>query len=232
LTRTYKNTIADRLHKPRQLINATTADAEIQELVAFYGYSEAEMANGQRLHDAAVQAVAARAAAVGARGQAVTRTQAAEREARDTYQALSSIARAMFPHGSSERATLGITGPMPVETPAFVAAAATLYSNAGQHERLGAALAQHGGDQAAFQRGQEALLAFQRALHEQDRAKGNAVHATAAQREALDALGRWAAQYAKIARTALRKRPELLRALNLHRRTARPAAQEGGSAAG
>jgi hypothetical protein len=126
---------------------------------------------------------------------------------------------------------LGITGPTPAETPAFMAAATTLYSNAGQLERLGSALAQRGCDRAAFQRGHEALLAFQRALHEQDRAKSNAVHATAAQRDALDALSRWTAQYAKIARIALRKRPELLRALNLHRKPGQPATQDAVSTA-
>lgn len=124
------HSVANLLNAAQLAISNTLGDAEIQGLVAAYGYSAARLHEGQQLHETAVRATNAQAAAAGAQREATAGVKAAEQEARDAYQALAQVARAALRLDKARLAILGIVGPMPKSTASFLAAAYLLFDNA------------------------------------------------------------------------------------------------------
>ena len=208
-------TIPRRLSAAQLVIANTLANPDIQERVAARGYTAGEMAEGQRLWNAASQAVDAQAAAAGAQRLATERAHLAEQRARASYQALVQTVRAVFPPQSAQRKALDIAGPTPDTTAAFISAATTLLNNALGIPEITAVLARYGYDAATLQADRDVILAYQQAVHAQALAMSAAKQATRVQVEALEALHRWVAQYLKIAKIALRSQPELLKALGV-----------------
>lgn len=208
-----KTTIPGQLSNAQLVINNTLADTAIQELVAARGYSATEMAAGQALCETAIEAVDAQAAAAGAQRLATEHARAAEQQAREVYQGLAQTVRAIFPPNSPQRKTLELTGPTPTETTAFLAAATTLFNNALAIPEIATVLTKYGYGATTLRKERDDILAFQRAVEAQTLAKSNAQRATSLQVEALAALQRWVSQYLKIAKIALRKEPDLLKAL-------------------
>jgi len=208
-------TIAGQLRAASQLIANTRMNIEIQALVATRGYGEQAIAEGQRLYDAAVQAVDVQNARAGALRQATEQVRVSERDARAAYQALAQTVRALFGPNSHERKALDLHGRTPDSTTAFLGAAATLFNNALNLSEIGKTLALYGYDQAALLRGRNIVQRYEELLQQQAGARSSAMHATSAQAAALEELYRWTAQYAKLARIALRERPDLLLALGI-----------------
>jgi len=207
--------ISDRLNAAQVAISNTLADAELQALVAGFGYTAEKLAAGQQLSDRARAAVNAQTAAAGAGQQATAHLRAADAAARDAYQALAQVARAAFAKDKAQLAGLGLTGRMPHPTAAFLAAAYTLFDNAAGV----AALAAFGYDSARLTGERAKIAALDAANQAQEAAKGAAQQATRDQDAALAALADWLAQYRKIARVALRGKPQLLEKLGVTVRT-------------
>lgn len=210
-----KKSIASRLQAAQLAIGNTLANAEVQALVAEYGYDAARMAEGQQLYEAAVDAVNARAVAWGAQLQATDEARAAERVARDAFQALSAVARAVFVSDPTWLVALGLTGPTPRPRYKFLTVARILFDNALASEEIGAQLARYGYDRDRLESEQAKIVILRQLDAAQDAAKAAAQQATEAQTEALDALQAWLAQYLKIARVALRGREQLLEMLGI-----------------
>jgi hypothetical protein len=208
-------TIAGQLAAAQLVIENTLANPGILERVAARGYTATEMAAGQRLHRVAVAAVDAQAAAAGAARHTTERADAAEKQARASYQELVQTVRAVFPANSSQRKSLEVVGAMPVDTAKFIAVATTLFNNALNVTEISAVLARYGYEEKALRRERELIAAYQQALQAQASAKSAAKLATRAQREALTEMQQWVAQYTKIAKVALRSQPELLKALGI-----------------
>ena len=85
--------IAERLNAAQVAISNSLADAEIQSLVAGYGYAPAKLNEGQALYAAALAAVAAQKSAAGGQRQSTQELAEAEKSARDAYQSLAKAAR-------------------------------------------------------------------------------------------------------------------------------------------
>jgi hypothetical protein len=210
-----KTTIAGQLAAAQLIIENTLARPAIFERVALRGYNAVEMAEGQRLHRAAVDAVDAQAAAAGAALLATDQAQSAEKEARDAYQRLAQTVRAIFPAQSSQRKALEIVGRTPQNIAGFIAVATTLFNNAINLPEITIVLSRYGYSVETLQQERELLITFQRAVQAQAGAQSAAKQATRAQTVALTALQRWVAQYTKIAKIALKTQPELLKALGI-----------------
>ena len=213
------------LNAAQLAINNSLGDAEIQDLVAAYGYSATRLNEGKQLHDTAVLVCNAQAAAAGAQREATARVKAAEKDARDAYQALAQVARATLRLDKAQLATLGIVGSMPKPTAGFLAAGYLLFDNALAVTAMRDLLAGYGYDQARLQSERAKIVAFDQANQAQEAAKGAAQQATRDQEAVLATLGGWLAQYKRIVRVALRGKKELLEKLGLPVRSRRPRAK-------
>ncbi len=214
-----KSTIAEQLNAAELAIRNSLAEAEIQALVSDYGYSAEKLDAGRLLFEAARAAVSAQETAAGAQQTATEALESARQGAYDAYQALAKVARATL--SPAALSGLGLAGSMPRSTAAFVTAAGTLFDNAAALP----VLADFGYDAARIEKEHARLAAFNQANRKQEVAKGVAQQATAEQDVALEALNKWTAQYLKIARVALREKPQLLEKLGVVARTSPTAAQ-------
>jgi hypothetical protein len=213
--------IAERLNTAQVAISNSLADAEIQSLVAGYGYSLAKLNEGKSLYDSALAAVTAQKSAAGAQKQASQELDEAEKSARDAYQSLSKVARAIFKDDKARLTALGLTGAAPRSTAGFLASASALFDNAAAAPALG----EYGYDTSRLESERAKIAAFDLANQRQEAAKGAAQQATREQDAALTSLDAWRAQYIKISRVALREKPQLLEKIGVPARTAKTAAQ-------
>jgi len=215
--------IAERLNAAQVAISNSLADAEIQSLVAGYGYAPAKLNEGQALYAAALAAVAAQKSAAGAQLQATQELVEAEKSARDAYQALAKVARAIFKDDRARLTALGLTGAAPRSTAGFTASAPALFENAAGAPTLAA----YGYDAGRLAEERAKIAAFDLANQKQEAAKGAAQQASREQKTALASLEAWRAQTIKIARVALRGKRQLLEKIGVPARTSpRPAPKQ------
>lgn len=212
-----KKSIAERLNAANVVIMNSLNDAEIGALVAEFGYPPEVLHAGRALYESALAAVNAARAAAGAQESASAALFEVQKEARGAYQDLAKTARAVFRGDRSTLTALGLTGNMPLSTAGFLAAARTLFENAGRQEGLAA----YGYGAEKLVRESAKIDAFEAADLKQEAAKGSAQQATREQDAALAALDAWRAQYVKIARVALRGKPQLLEKLGVIARSPR-----------
>ena len=213
--------IAGQLNARQLAISNSMSDPEIQGLVAQFGYPADKVNEGKALYDCALSAVNAEKAAAGAQQESTHVLEQAEESARDAYQALAKVARAVFLKDKSQLNALGLPGTMPLDTAGFLAAAYTLFDNA----RTLPALADYGYNSPKLQSERAKIAAYDTANQQQEAAKGAAQQATREQDSALQALNDWTAQYLKIAKVALSGKPQLLEKLGVLARTSKTAAQ-------
>jgi hypothetical protein len=214
--------IAGRLNAAQVAISNSLADEEIQSLVAGYGYSPAKLNEGKAFYETALAAVTAQKSAAGAQKQSTQELAEAEKSARDAYQSLSKVARAIFKTDKARLTALGLTGAAPRATAEFLASAASLFDNA-----AGApSLADYGYDAERLASERTKIAAFDLANQKQEAAKGAAQQASREQVAALTSLEAWRAQYIKIARVALRGKSQLLEKIGVPARTAQRAARK------
>ena len=221
MTNKPKTSIAEQLNTAQLAISNSLADPEIQALVAQFGYTAIKLGDGRDLYDNALVAVNNQKAAAGNQQEATQTLAQTEKSARDAYQALAKVARAVFAKDKAQLETLGLNGSEPNSTAGFIAAAYTLFDNA---QSL-TALANYGYDTNKLQGERDQITAFDTANQQQEAAKGAAQQATREQDTALQALNEWTAQYLKIAKVALRGKKQLLEKIGVIARTSKTAAQ-------
>ncbi len=214
-------TNADQLNKAQLAITNSIGDPEIQSLVAQFGYPADKLGDGKDLYDAAQAAVNAQKAAAGAQQQATSTLTQAEKSAKDAYQALAKVARAVFARDKAQLSTLGLTGNTPHTTAGFLTAAYTLFDNA---QGL-TPLADYGYNAAKLTGERAKIAAYDSANQQQEAAKGAAQQATREQETAMQSLNEWTSQYLKIAKVALRSKKQLLEKIGVTARTSKTPAQ-------
>jgi len=212
--------IAEELNIAQVAINNTLGDAEIKALVAGFGYTTAKLNKGKALYTTALEAVNATKGGRGSQKGATAALKAAKKDAHDAYQALAQVARAGLSPADLE--ALGLIDKEPRETSNFIAAGYTLFDNA----LTVPALTEFGyeADRLAAERAK--IEAYDQANQTQEAAKGTKQQATAEKDVALAALNDWVAQYLKIARVALRGKPQLLEKIGIAARTSKTKAQQ------
>jgi hypothetical protein len=210
-----RSSIADLLHAAQVAINNTQSDAEIAARMTAYGYDAARMNEGKQRWAAAQAAVNQQTATEGTQREQTAQLRCCEQEARDAYQSLAKVARAVFPRHASQLATLGLTGRTPVNMAGFLTAATTLFDNALNNAQIKTTLASYGYDEAKLQSERAKIAACDAASQQQESAKGASQQATQERDAALKALNDWLSQFIKIARVALRDKPQLLEKMGI-----------------
>jgi predicted pyridoxine 5'-phosphate oxidase superfamily flavin-nucleotide-binding protein len=212
-------TTAQQLNAAQLAITNSLADPEIKAAVAQYGYTTAKLNAGKALYDKALLAVNAQKSGKGDQKTATADLKAAEKDARDAYQAAAKVARATL--DKDGLAKLGLTGKEPRGTAGFIQASYTLFDNAASSGLL----ADFGYNETRITAERDKIKAFDIANQAQEMAKGAAQQASQDQEAALKVMNDWVAQYLKIAKVALRGKKQLLEKIGVTVRTSKTAAQ-------
>ena len=220
-----KQSIAEQLTAAQMAISNTRAEAEIRAVMEQYGYGPERIEEGWTLYVAASRTFNAQAVAAGAQRDATQSVKDAQAQARDAYQALAQVARAVFVADKDRLAALGVTGRMPATTAGFLTSGYRLFENALAVEDIKTALTGYGYDEAKLQAERARLVAFDQANQTQEAAKGAARQATQEAEAALRSLQTWMSQFVKIAKVALRDKRQLLEKLGIAVRTTKTPAQ-------
>lgn len=219
-----KQSTAEQLNAAQIAISNSLTDPQINSAVAQYGYPMAKLNAGKALYEAALAAVNAQKSGQGDQRNSTANVKAAEKAARDAYQAAAQVARAAL--SKEDQTTLGLTGKEPRDIAGFLQAAYTLFDNAASTGLL----TDYGYDEARLAAERAKIAAFDTANQTQELAKGAAQQATQEQDAALAALNDWLAQYLKIAKVALRGKPQLLEKIGVTARSSKTAAQRAAPA--
>ncbi len=217
-------TTAQQLNAAQLAIANSLADPEIKAAVAQFGYTTAKLNAGKALYDKALVAVNAQKSGKGDQKTATADLKAAEKDARDAYQAAAKVARATL--DKDGLAKLGLAGKEPRDTAGLIQAGYTLFDNALDSGLL----ADFGYDEVRIKAERAKVAAFDAANQAQEMAKGAAQQATQDQDAALAKLSDWVAQYLKIAKVALRGKKQLLEKIGVTARTSKTAAQRAAPA--
>jgi hypothetical protein len=220
-----KASVAVQLNAAQVRLCNSASDAEIQGLVGAYGFTPQKLAEGQAAYNTARTKVNEAVALAGARRQCSEYADKAATVARTTYQGLARVARAVFVRQPGVLQRMGLTGPMPRALPAFSKAAFTLFNTTNYTEAMRTKLAAHGYTDSKLSTERSKLEDFDLALRQAKTAKGAAQQATKDQEQALQALREWVAMYGKVARVALRERPQLLEKIGILSRSSKTPAQ-------
>jgi len=212
-------TTAQQLNTAQLAIANSLADPEIKAAVAQFGYTTAKLNAGKKLYDVALAAVNAQKSGRGSQKTATADLKAAEKAARDAYQAAAQVARATL--DKDGLATLGLTGKEPRNTAGFIQAGYTLFDNAADSGLL----SDFGYDETRLAEERAKIEAFDQANQAQEMAKGAAQQATQDQDAALTKMNEWVAQYVKIAKVALRGKKQSLEKIGVTARTTKTTAQ-------
>jgi len=218
--------MSEQLAAGQLLIDNTLANEDILDLVTAFGYTSAKMSEGRALYETAEAAVKLQTGKMGRQQEATEAMVQAEAMARDAYQALAKVARAVFSQQPSQLGMLGLTGPTPKNIAGFLTSAYTLFDNAVDLS----VLADYGYTAEKLQTEREKIEDLKNANEQQERAKGVAQEATAAQEIAMKNFNDWVAQYRKVAKVALRGNKQMLEELGIAARTSPTAAQRAGVA--
>ena len=170
-----KQTIAQELNAGQLAISNSLSDPEIQSLVAQFGYPADQLNHGKALYDCALSAVNAEKAAAGAQQESTRLLTQAEKCARDAYQSLAKVARAVFSKDKAQLNALGLNGNTPKDTAGFLASAYALFDNA----RTLPALADYGYDSVKLQseRGEDRRLRYRQPATRSCQRRGTTVYA-------------------------------------------------------
>ena len=218
-------TIASQLNAAQVAISNSLSDAGMLKLLAEYGYNAARIKEGQKLYEAARQAVNSHKTLSGEQQFKTSEVNRITKGAYDAYQALAKVARAVWLHEPAKLAALGLQGKMPKTTAGFLTAAYTLFDNAVANDTAAQSLAAYGYTRSKVAAEKAKIMAMDKMNQLQEAAKGDAQDAARSQQLALRELGEWLARFIKIAKVALRNKRQYLEKLGVLARGAKTRAQ-------
>jgi hypothetical protein len=224
------HSIASQLNAAQVAISNALADARVVAMLSQFGYTAAKIKEGQKLYQAARLAVNAHKTMSGEQQYKTSEVKKITKNAYDAYQALAKVARAIWQHDKPKLAALGLHGAMPRSTAGFLNAAYTLFDNAAKGEAAAdksgtEELAEYGYTRAKLAAERAKITALDRMNQAQEAAKGEAQNAGRDQQAAIRALNQWLAMFTKIAKVALRTKPEYLEKLGILARSSKTKAQ-------
>jgi hypothetical protein len=204
---------ANLITESAELIGTIRADAEIAAIMGERGYSVERLDEGSALQAAAQSAFNTRQTALAEQKQATANLQAKETEARRTYQDFRETARAIFTT-DAERVYLGLKGEVKKDLEKFITQARASYDGAKAAPYI-TKLASYGFPLTSITAAIAGLDQLEAANTAQNQAIGAAKGGTSSRIKAVEGLAAWVSQLRKIAKVALRSRPDLLAKLKL-----------------
>ena len=208
---------ASRLRRAELLLDGTEADPEIVTAMERYGMVATKRDAGRALIRAAKTALETQPLRKGSQLGATAAQKQARKDAQRAVGDLVGVCRAVFVGNGAALATLGLDqGKLPEALAKFLLAGERLYEGAlSGPQSVRDTLAEFGYPAARLQEGRALLSALRDSDTEQEGTKSAHQDTTPSRTEALNVLNAWAAQYAKLARIALRDRPQKLEALGI-----------------
>lgn len=224
------SSIAAQLNSAQVAISNALADAGMLKMLAEYGFTAAKVKEGQKLYDIARLAVNTHKNLSGTQQDKTASVKKITKNAIDAYQSLAKVARAIWLKDKAKLVTLGLHGKMPKSTAGFITAAYTLFDNAAGAEITSSSsatgtLAEYGYTKAKLTSERAKITELDKINQAQESAKGMAQDAARTQDKALRELAEWLARFIKIAKVALRAKPEYLEKLGVLSRSGKTKAQ-------
>ncbi|MDI6739328.1 MAG: hypothetical protein QME74_03075 [Candidatus Edwardsbacteria bacterium] len=217
-----RSTIGVLLNKGELAIANTLAIAEIKTAMAAAGYPDAKMAEARTLLDSARKAVALVASLKGAQKKNTEALKTAWKDAANAYQSLSETCKAVYRAERSILTALGLDKKMPKATADFIKRGMLLFDNAAGTAAIAAKLAEHGYTAARLQSDRAKFAAFDKANKDQEAAKGAYQQAAREERKLLKDFEAWLNKFTRLAKVALKAKPDLLEKLGILARSKRP----------
>ena len=230
MTTLRNDTMGNQLKRSKLAIQNTIKTPAILALVAPKGYPLAVMNQGLVIYNNADAAVALAASTSGDQGLASEAAAAAWKAVRVAYQDLAKIARAMFMRRTDVLALLGLNQPMPGAAGEFTLAFNKLFNTGAYTPEITAKFLAKGYDSTKFSECRGLFGEWENAAGLHKAAAGDAEDAAEDQEKRLKAMVDWVAEYFKIARVALKDRPQLLEKIGVLVRRTRTKAQRGAPA--
>ena len=222
-----KKAISAQINAASVAVANAAADPEISTAMGGVGFGPQRLAIGRGLIEAASFAVSAQVAAAGAYRAASATADSFEKVSRSGVSSFGQVAAVALGDDRAALTTLGLDRPMPRAIAPFLTAVLAVYDNALGNPGLLEKLSAFGYNQERLTAERGRVLELIEARRAQEMAKGAAQQATAKQGQAMTALAREMRDFRRIARVALKDRPQLLEKLGIMARSTRTAAQRG-----
>ena len=230
MTTLRNDNIGNQLKRSKLAIQNTIKDPAVLALVAAKGYPLAVMNQGLVIYNNADAAVALAANTSGDQGMASEAADAAWKAVRVAYQDLAKIARAMFMRRTEVLTLLGLNQPMPRAAGSFTLAFNKLFNTGAYTPEITAKFLAKGYDSSKYSECRGLFGEWENAAGLHKAAAGDAEVAAEDQEKKLKLMVDWVAEYFKIARVALKERPQLLEKIGVLVRRTRTKAQRGAPA--
>jgi hypothetical protein len=207
--------IEDLIVKAGLAINNSLQNAELQPMLAEYGYTSEKLAEGKTLLDKTVALMAVHKKEYGEQYQTTGKLGEKSDEAYGPYMRFVKIARIAFAGEPGAWTALGLTGERKESYSGLLAQFNQFYTNLLHNQDWLAKMAGYGITTEKLIAGQTLVSAVEEAMNRQKTEMGEAQEATRLRDEAADALQEWYSDFIAIARIALEDKPQYLEMLGI-----------------
>jgi hypothetical protein len=209
--------IATRVYRAELAITGIESDPAILASLEPMGYSAARRTEGKNLLAAALSILTLVEQARANQKALTVKVQDTQKVARGAYGDLARVGRAIFKSDPAALGHLGLDkGRVPTGTAAFLRAADQLFANAASApQAVKDRLAEFGYTARKLNDEKAKIDALHAANQLQEQAKGTAQNLTPQQQATLKNLDEYVMQLRKIARVALKQKPQLLEKLGV-----------------
>ncbi|MCS7052740.1 MAG: hypothetical protein NZM09_03275 [Ignavibacterium sp.] len=195
------------------VINNTLNDPTILQKVSEFGYNSEKLNQGKQLLENANEKYEQSLLLSGKQQDLTESVKEAFAIAKQAYQDLSNVAKAVFKNDKGKLAQLGLTSRMPRTIAEFIVSGIALFENIEKSDEIKNKLQEYGYDNAKIKTEKLKIIELQNIDNQQEAAKGEAQNATKEKEKAIKDLYDWTMQYLKIARVALKQNKQLLEKL-------------------
>ena len=192
---------------------------EVQALLVPFGYDPVRLDAGLALIDAAEDATRAQQTEYAEQFAATSDLSESVAELRASYMRHVKLARVLFPPGTGEHTTLGLSGDRRDDLPGLIAQTEAFYRALLADARLLARTETVRLDQASAEAGLAQVEAVEAARASQAKETGEAQVATAVRDDAVSALRGYWSDFRRVAEVALEEHPQLRETLGLLERS-------------
>ena len=220
-----KASMSYRISKADTAISNAPKNKTVLDLLTPRGYGLSKLTEGRTILDAAIAAVKGPDEALGAQKDATGNRDAAEAAAKEAYQDLSKEVKALFPGDTATLEKVGLNDPMPTRIPDLISAGYKLFDTSASDPKISAKIVEYGYGQEMLKAERAKFELLDQLQDVQADAVGAKIGSTADEGAAMAALDDWMAQFTKIARVALKKKPGLLQRLGIKARATKTKAQ-------
>jgi hypothetical protein len=215
-----RTSIEWKLARAQVAIDNALTEADLAAALATFGYDAARLRQGLALRETAQMLAERQSSEYGDLFTTQDAYVAARQQAHDTYMGFLKIARVAFEDDRGARQTLGLAERRHYDLAGWMRQAQQFYNGALINTNILSQLAAFGITPAALESGRQRVAAVIAANNIRRQRRGSALNATRQRDMAVAALESWMRDFLKVARVALKDRPQLLAQLGVATNTA------------